>query len=66
MKRILSIHGYDCLDQINYACRIREYQDYENDVSSLLVSVQGTLPGRGLDDPHDWLRDVLVAVLESL
>lgn len=66
MKKIVSIHAYDCMDQINYSARIREYPDYEEGDSQVVLIHTGSVPSEGLDDPRAWLSDILIALLERL
>ena len=66
MKYITSIHAYDCLSSVVYACHVREYQDYEQGPSVLVLDLSGSLVGEGIDNPREWLKDVLVALLETL
>lgn len=66
MKFIVSIHGYDCLDNVVCTARVREYQDYEQDQGELVFTQATVLRGEGIDNPVEWLRDVLVGLLELL
>ncbi len=66
MRYITSIHAYDCLDSVVYACKIREYKDYDDDPSEEVVTQAGSIKGEGIDNPREWLKDVLIALLESL
>lgn len=65
MKRIASIHIYDCLDEISLNAQIREYKDYEQQESAVVITVHDCIRSEGLDDPRDWLRDALVALIEA-
>ena len=66
MKYILSIHAYDVISYVNYTASIREYADYEDGPSQLVLRQGGAFLGEGVDDAAEWLRDVLVHLLESL
>lgn len=59
MKYIVSIHGYDNMDQITYSCRIRQYSDYEHDDGVLVWAQGGSFPGVGADQPDEWLCALL-------
>ena len=66
MKYVVSIHAYDCLDQVNYTCAVREYADYEHAAGETVAVFGGSIPGKGHEFWPHWLADVLGAMLEDL
>lgn len=67
MKYLLNIHAYDLLDRIAYAAHIENYHDREDEtLHETVLSFVGVQPGTGEPDPREWLRDVLVGMLERL
>jgi hypothetical protein len=66
MQFILSIHGYDVMNDVVATARVRQYKDYEQDEGELVLSRAVSFPGCGEDDPAPWLCAVLEALLGSL
>lgn len=60
------MHCYDALDQVVYAVTIREYSDYEQGDSEIVLDLRGSFPGSGIDSPKRWLERVLQEVQRSL
>lgn len=65
-KKIVSIHAYDCLGDVVYAARVREYPDYEQGSGEIVLIHTGVFPGEGISDPRQWLQDILIAMIERL
>ena len=66
MKFIASMHAYDVLDNVQITVLVREYADYERDQGDLVLAQAQVFRGEGVDDAREWLRDVLVELLETL
>lgn len=66
MKTTAHIQAYDCLDQVVYACQVKQTAEYETGPLEPVVLVAGVLQGEGITHPREWLRDVLVGILELL
>lgn len=66
MQYFLTVHAYDCLDQVVHTAQIRQYADYENGPSETVLLQAGSFAGEGKDSPRDWLEDVLIGILETL
>ena len=66
MKYITSLHAYDCLGSVVYACTVREYHDYEHGESHVAFDLRGSFPGVGIDDVHVWLRLLIKELSESI
>lgn len=66
MYRTASIAAYDVLDQVVVAATVMTYEGFsEEDACSILrTSVQ--VRGAGVETDHQWLRDALVALAETL
>ena len=62
---IATVHAYDCMDQVQVSVQARDIDEdiHEGDPPYVLVT---TFPGTGEDDPRQWLRDLLVGILERL
>jgi hypothetical protein len=60
-----SITVYDFLSDVYIGCRVF---DLHNPVgpSRLSLEVSEVLPGEGVSDPREWLRDCLLALLEAI
>ena len=65
-KKIISLHAYDCLDNVNYTARVREYADYEQGNSEVVLIHTGSFRGEGVDDVRQWVMDVLIGIIETL
>lgn len=66
MAHLLSyVHAYDCLDQVYVSWSIK---DYDVPVEDENHEIRRTLTFRSTGEPdrEEWLRDVLVALLEEL
>ena len=67
MYRVAHIQVFDFMDQVHVSSTIRTYElgegaEMHNDLESVTCTVQGT----GETDPHRWLADALVALIEAL
>jgi hypothetical protein len=66
MKFIVSIHGYDVMNEVVATARVRQYKDYEQDEGELVLAQAVAFPGVGEDDPAPWLAALLEALLGGL
>lgn len=66
MQRIAAITAYDCLGNIQIGARIRSYDSFDEGGGTLELIQAQVVQGTGEDDPKRWLRDVLVALAETL
>ena len=66
MKKIASIHAYDVLDQIAINVLVREYPDYDEGPSEIVLQQVQYTSSEGLASPTEWVQDVLLALLETL
>lgn len=53
------------LDQVHLTVRLFRYDGLES-AGSLVLQESTTIRGTGESDPREWLRDALVALLESI
>ena len=61
----LSIYAYDVMDRVQFTVRIGRLPDDADSHVSWSTMVSDAIPSTGETDPHEWLRDVLVAILEA-
>lgn len=66
MKRITSIHAYDVLSQIAITALVREYPDYDEGPSEVVLQEVAYLDSEGEEDAREWLKSVLIGLLEHL
>lgn len=65
-KNIVSIHAYDCMDEVTYSARVRQYPNYEEGDGEVVLIHVGSFPSEGLTEPREWLSEILIAMLERL
>jgi len=65
MYRTMSLHAYDCLDQISVALVITTHADFP-DLPQEREAVSVQVRGSGEGEPHQWAKDALVAMIEAL
>lgn len=65
MYRTMSLHAYDCLDQIAVALVITTHPDFP-DLPAEREAVSVQVRGSGEDESHQWVKDALVAMIEAL
>jgi hypothetical protein len=58
--------AFDMLDQVHTALVVTATDDAEPRHTEVVLSMTATLQGEGLQDPQEWARDALVAMLETL
>lgn len=66
MVLITTVHAYDLLDSVYATVGVRRYDETTRAASDSVLACTTTFPGTGESDPREWLRDVLVGLLESL
>lgn len=65
MRYETGIRAYDVMGVVHWSLRLTASDGVQLDRSDVVLTVSGDLVGVGETDPHQWLRDLLVAVLES-
>ena len=65
MQHIATVHMYDVLDQITVSAMVREKDAFESDWETV-VSVTVGVTSDGESEPQRWLREALIALIESL
>jgi len=53
------------MDRVFITVDVREYPHDAEQESRPALTFQTTIPGEGVTDPQEWLRDVLVGLLEA-
>lgn len=66
MRYETRIAAYDVLDQVWVTARLWETDGVDPAVAVPVVERSVSFAGEGVSDPQVWLRDALVALLESL
>ena len=60
-----SVHAFDMLSHVHISAEVRQ-TEHDHEPSAVVLHVNTTIPGFGITDPTEWLRDCLVALIESL
>lgn len=61
-----SLHAHDVMDQVTITARVWGDAGLGERQMQEQLSCAATVPGSGEDDPRQWLKDALVALLEEL
>lgn len=61
-----TINAFDALDQVHVSVLLRARPDTGEERTVNVFTRSTTVPGTGETVPEEWLRDALVALLESL
>ena len=62
----MSVHAYDCMDQIQVSCRVWQTRDAEDVPATWETLSAFTFQGTGETDRRTWVQDALIALLERL
>lgn len=65
MLTISTIHCFDMLDKVHVQAVVSQRDRPESPWEAVL-SAPATFTSEGVTEPHEWLRDCLVALLETL
>lgn len=65
MYQIATISAYDVMDQVHIVARVRQYDAIAPGEGSEFAW-ETTIPGEGECEPGQWLREVLVGLIEVL
>lgn len=65
MYSTATVHAYDVLDQVVAVATVLQY-DGLDPLKASEFRFSATVPGSGESEPREYLRDVLVALLEAL
>lgn len=66
MRYEASIRAYDVMDQVALACCVWLTSEHPHERPMMVLSVATTVTGEGISDPRDWLRESLIALVETL
>jgi hypothetical protein len=61
-----TVNAYDVMGEIAVTAVVRTAPPGGGESISTVLQCSTTFPGVGEDDPREWLRDVLVGLLEVL
>jgi hypothetical protein len=60
-----TLHAFDCMDQVHATLTLKDHDQHEDsEPYPTLYAV--TFPGSGESDHREWVRDLLVAMLEAI
>lgn len=66
MYRVASIRAYDLMTEVMITASVRTYDDLGINEAASEIRWQTTIDGVGEPDSTEWLRDLLVGLLEDL
>lgn len=66
MRYEAEIRIYDVLDQIWIRARVWDTEGQDPPCATPIIELSDSIAGEGVDHPRPWLRDALIALLESL
>lgn len=66
MWYVTTINAYDALDRVVVAAVVRATAGGTGDPILDVFQHVTTVQGAGEDDPREWLRDALIALLEDI
>lgn len=65
MRYEARVTAYDVMDQVWVGVTVHSQEDVLSTGSSVVLHMSEQVTGVGESDPREWLRDVLVALLET-
>jgi len=65
-QRILTVTSWDAFDRVWCGVRVREYDGNDDTTPTTVLDRTTSIPSTGEDDPEEWARDALVALIEAL
>lgn len=66
MRYVANVHVIDVLDQVWVSATVRDELQPGSGVTVEVAALSDTFAGVGEPDPHEWLRDALIGLLEAL
>lgn len=66
MRYEVRIGAYDVLDTIWFSAMVTETESFNKGPAITVVHIADQIAGQGESDPREWLRDVLLAILEDI
>lgn len=64
-QRILTMTCWDVLDRVFVTARVREYDGTDPTTGETVFDRSVTVEGTGEDDVEQWVKDALVAMVET-
>jgi len=66
MYRVAIIRAYDALTTVAIMAKVTTYDEMDGQTETSVFTTGTTITGTGEPDSEEWLRDVLVGLLETL
>lgn len=66
MYRIATIAAYDVMETVHVHATVRLWDGLQTGSPTAEFSCTATVQGVGSSEDHEWLRDALVGLIESL
>lgn len=66
MQHVATVHAFDVMTEVRTTAVVRRYDGMRRDASDIVFECTTTFPGTGESDPIEWLKDALIALLETL
>lgn len=66
MYRVATIACYDVMDTVQISATVRLWDGLVTDGSDVEFHCAATVQGVGSAEGHEWLRDALIGLIESL
>lgn len=64
-QRILTLTAWDVLDRVFVTARVREYDGNDPTMGETVFDRSVTVQGSGEDESEQWVRDALIAMVET-
>lgn len=66
MYRVATIAAFDVMETVHITATVRLWDGVVTDGSDVEFACTATVQGVGSSEGHEWLRDALVGLIESL
>jgi hypothetical protein len=66
MYRVASIHAYDVFETVHVSATVKLWDGLQTGSPTSEYTASATIMGVGSAEDHEWLRDALVGLIESL
>lgn len=66
MRMTVTLVAYDYMDKVGVSATVYSMPNRRSQPPERLYHGGTTLQGTGEDDPREWLKDVLIGLLETL
>jgi hypothetical protein len=65
-QKIATVSVWDMLDDVVVTCRVTTYDHFNSDAPQTTYLGRAQVKGQGETDDQEWLKDALVALIETL